>query len=205
MALGHYLEQCALHLGGSTVDLVGQHEVGEHRAQTRGEVAIAGEHLPTHHVTRHQVRRELDAVEVAPAHLGHGLECEGLGKAGHALKQHVATGEQGDEHAVEQLVLPHHHAAQLVEHGLKPVAWRCVGVRHGDGIVIHWRCSLIVHHFTDSSIRCTSAEVTAKPMPTLPGTGLLIDVGIPTRRPRRSKRPPPELPGLIGASVWIMG
>ena len=28
---------------------------------------------------------------------------------------------------------------------------------------------------------------------------------MPTRRPRRSKRPPPELPGLMGASIWIIG
>ena len=28
---------------------------------------------------------------------------------------------------------------------------------------------------------------------------------MPTRRPRRSNRPPPELPGLIGASIWIIG
>ena len=28
---------------------------------------------------------------------------------------------------------------------------------------------------------------------------------MPTRRPRRSKRAPPELPGLIGASIWIIG
>ena len=35
-------------------------------------------------------------------------------------------------------------------------------------------------------------------MPTLPEIGPRIEVGMPTRRPRRSKRPPPELPGLIG-------
>ena len=44
---------------------------------------------------------------------------------------------------------------------------------------------------------------TAKPMPTEPPEGLKIMVLIPTMRPRESRSGPPELPGLIAASVWI--
>ncbi|MDT4875429.1 hypothetical protein FQZ97_1107940 [compost metagenome] len=41
----------------------------------------------------------------------------------------------------------------------------------------------------------------AKPMPTEPPEREKIAVLIPIRRPRISRRPPPELPGLIAASV----
>src|SRR2546422_11047598 len=45
---------------------------------------------------------------------------------------------------------------------------------------------------------------TAKPMPTEPRTGLSIAVLMPTTSPRELISGPPELPGVIGASVWIM-
>ena len=41
----------------------------------------------------------------------------------------------------------------------------------------------------------------AKPMPTLPPVGAKMAVLMPTRSPRKSTSAPPELPGLIGASV----
>ena len=44
---------------------------------------------------------------------------------------------------------------------------------------------------------------TAKPMPTLPPPGAMIAVLMPTRLPLLSMRAPPELPGLMGASVWM--
>ena len=42
LALGHHLEQRRLHLGGRTVDLVGEHEVGEHRAELDVERSLDG-------------------------------------------------------------------------------------------------------------------------------------------------------------------
>jgi hypothetical protein len=42
-----------------------------------------------------------------------------------------------------------------------------------------------------------------KPMPTLPPAGETIAVLIPTSSPFRSIQPPPELPGLMAASVWM--
>jgi hypothetical protein len=39
LALGHHLQQRRLHLGGRAVDLVGQHEVGEHRAELHVEAS----------------------------------------------------------------------------------------------------------------------------------------------------------------------
>ena len=43
----------------------------------------------------------------------------------------------------------------------------------------------------------------AKPMPTLPPDGVKIAVLIPTSSPLRLTSAPPELPGLIDASVWM--
>jgi len=43
----------------------------------------------------------------------------------------------------------------------------------------------------------------AKPMPTLPPLGARMAVLTPTSSPRRLTRAPPELPGLIEASVWM--
>jgi hypothetical protein len=45
---------------------------------------------------------------------------------------------------------------------------------------------------------------TAKPMPTLPWLpAVAICELTPITRPPASRRGPPELPGLIGASVWM--
>ncbi len=43
----------------------------------------------------------------------------------------------------------------------------------------------------------------ANPIPALAPLGLKIAVFIPMRRPRESRSGPPELPGLIEASVWM--
>src|SRR5436305_1014559 len=43
----------------------------------------------------------------------------------------------------------------------------------------------------------------AKPMPWLPPFSVAMATLAPARRPNWSKSGPPELPGLIGASVWI--
>ena len=44
---------------------------------------------------------------------------------------------------------------------------------------------------------------TAKPIPELPPESLRICALIPITRPRESSSGPPELPWVIGASVWI--
>src|SRR6266581_7680650 len=43
----------------------------------------------------------------------------------------------------------------------------------------------------------------AKPTPTLPSTGLSIELLIPMTWPCELTSGPPEFPGLIAASVWI--
>ena len=57
LALGHRLEQRRLHLGGRAVDLVGEDDVGEHRAPL--DVEVLGRRAPdarADEVGRHEVR-----------------------------------------------------------------------------------------------------------------------------------------------------
>ncbi len=106
LALGHDLEQRRLHLGRRAVDLVGEHEVGEHRAQLDVEgLGGAAVDAGADDVGGHQVGGELDAGEGAADDRGEGLDRERLGQAGHALEQHVAPGEQADEEALDGPVL----------------------------------------------------------------------------------------------------
>ena len=93
-------------LAGRAVDLVGEQEVDEHRAELDVEL-LAG--LPVDpgadDVGGHQVGGELDAGERAADDPGQRLHGEGLGHAGHALEQAVAAGQQRDEHPLDHPVL----------------------------------------------------------------------------------------------------
>ena len=106
LALGHDLEQGRLHLGRGPVDLVGQHDVGEHRAPL--DVELLPRRPPdagADDVGRHQVGGELEAGERAADDLGHGRHGEGLGQPGDALDQAVAAGQQADEGPLDHAVL----------------------------------------------------------------------------------------------------
>ena len=95
LALGHDLEQRRLHLGRRAVDLVGQHEVGEDRAELDVEGVLAGlVDAGADDVGGHEVGRELQAGERAADRAGQRLDGERLRDAGHTLEQAVAAGEQ---------------------------------------------------------------------------------------------------------------
>ena len=72
-------------------------------------------------VGRHEVRGELQALERASQHVGDGLDGERLGEARDALEQHVAAGEQRDDHALEHRLLADDHALDLEQRGLQRV------------------------------------------------------------------------------------
>ncbi len=55
----------------------------------------------------------MDALEIDRQRLGQRLDREGLGEARHAFDQHMAAGEEAHQQAVEQVVLPDDHPAQL--------------------------------------------------------------------------------------------
>ena len=64
-------------------------------------------------VGRHQIRRELDALEAQVQDLGDGPDEQRLRQTRHARQQAVATGEERDEHLVHGIVLPDDHLAKL--------------------------------------------------------------------------------------------
>ena len=73
-------------------------------------------------------------------------------------------------------------------------------------------CSLAPSQGRSTALPPRSAEATttrtmlagmAKPMPCEPPEREKIAVLMPTRRPSRSTSAPPELPGLMAASVWM--
>jgi hypothetical protein len=102
--------------GFGTVDFVGQHKIGEDRPQHGGKVAAflvvdarAGE------VRRHQVGRELNALETARHRLGQGGDGKRLGQARHAFHQEVAARQQRDQHAFQEMILAHHDLFHFIE------------------------------------------------------------------------------------------
>ena len=120
LPLLHGLEQRRLHLGRGPVDLVGQHEVAEHRPLAHRVAALAGiENLRAGDISRQHVRCELDAGEGAVEGVGKGADGEGLGEPRHALEQNVAVGQERKQQACQELVLPHEHLAHLRLHGVE--------------------------------------------------------------------------------------
>jgi len=115
----HGFQQGRLHLGGRPVDFVGQEHVGEDGplAGLEGGGLGVEDHGPDQ-VGGEQVRRELDPLEVQVQHLGQRAHRHALGQAGHALDEDVAAGEQSDEEAVEQLLLPDDPLLQLAQDAL---------------------------------------------------------------------------------------
>ena len=90
LPLLHHLEQRTLHLGRRPVDLVGEEQVGEHRAERRAELASRlVVDARADEVGRHEVRRELHPLELAADRLRQRLDREGLRQAGHALDEDV--------------------------------------------------------------------------------------------------------------------
>ena len=116
LLFGHHFEQRRLHLGGGAVDLVGEQEVDEHRAELDVErLAAAAVDAGADDVGRQQVGRELDAGERAADHVGERLGGERLGESGHRFEQAMAAAQQPDEEPLEEAGLADDHLAELEE------------------------------------------------------------------------------------------
>ena len=106
----HGFEQRRLRLGRRAVDFVGQQDVGEDRPGHEGPGAAAGAGLFLNDVGagdvgRHQVRRELDALEHQAERLGQRPHQQRLGRSRQAGDQAVAAHEQRDHHLFDDLFL----------------------------------------------------------------------------------------------------
>ena len=121
MRLLHRFEQRRLGLGRGAVDLVGQDDLREdrplHESQTTAALLLV-ENLGAGDVGRHQVGRELDALEIEIEDVGQGLDQQRLGQSGHAGNQAMAAGEQRNQHLLHHVVLSDDHLAELRKNAL---------------------------------------------------------------------------------------
>jgi hypothetical protein len=106
----HRLQERGLGLRRGPVDLVGQDQVGEHRALDEPERAPTGrvillEDLGAGDVGRHEVGRELDALERQVQGFGQGRDEQGLGQAGDPDEQAVPAREQRRQEVLDDLAL----------------------------------------------------------------------------------------------------
>ena len=102
-----------------------RHDLGEDRPvlELEDPLAVGRLHddVRADDVGRHQVGRELDAVEVQVERLGQRADQQRLAQAGHAFEQGVAADEQAGQHAVDDVVVADDHLADL---GLGPARRR---------------------------------------------------------------------------------
>jgi hypothetical protein len=102
-ALLHALEQAGLGLGRGAVDLVDQHDIGEHGPGTelKALLALVVDAGPDN-VCGEQVRGALDPSELAVDRAGHRARQRRLADARVVLDQHVPLGQQRHDQVVER-------------------------------------------------------------------------------------------------------
>ena len=115
----HGFQQGALRLRRRAVDLVRQHDVRKQRSFDEGEFAFPRalgvlQDVRAGDVARHQVRRELDAVEVQGHHIGQRVNHRGLGQPGNTHQQRVTAGNDGDQQLFDDLFLTDDDLGDLV-------------------------------------------------------------------------------------------
>ena len=113
-------------------------------------------------VGRDEVRRELDALEVAADRLGERLDGHRLGQAGHALDEQVAAGQEGDDHPLEQVVLADDDLLDLVQQALHRHAWRVALASRSDWHPVSF---LVVSTGGRPAAPPATSMGTARPMP----------------------------------------
>ena len=110
------------------VDFVGQQDVGENRPRHEGPAPVARgriflDDVRAGDVGRHQVGRELNALEGQAQRLRNGADHQRLRRARQAGDQAMAADEERNENLVEHFFLADDHLADLAEnvvaHGLK--------------------------------------------------------------------------------------
>jgi hypothetical protein len=115
--LRHRLQQRRLCLRRCPVDLVGQHQLCEHRARPVAELAPTGlvllEDVGADDVGRHQVRRELQPGERQVQRLGQRLEKHRLAQPRYPLDERMPFAHKADEHEPHEILLPDNDAPHL--------------------------------------------------------------------------------------------
>src|SRR6185295_4294607 len=81
-------------------------------------VGLEVEEVGAEEVARHQVRRELDALEVQLQAGGEAARQQGLAGAGRTLEEQMPLGDQGDHEEMDRLLLADDDAADPLPQGL---------------------------------------------------------------------------------------
>ena len=119
----HDLEQGGLDFGGGAVDLIGEQEVAEHRAEFGFEAALVGSPDPgPDQIGGDQVGGELDPLEAAAQDLGQGGDGPGLGQPGHPFQQQMATRQQRDQDPFQHAFLADNDPLDLKQRRLELLA-----------------------------------------------------------------------------------
>ena len=87
-------------------------------AATRGRIFF--DDVGARDIGRHQIRRELDALEDQPQRLRHGPHQQCLGRSGKAGDQAMPADKQRDHHLLQHLFLADDHLADLAHDVLSP-------------------------------------------------------------------------------------
>jgi hypothetical protein len=131
---------------GRAVDLVGEQDVGEHRALHELERLAPGgavvlDDLGAGDVAGHQVRGELDPAEFQVEDVRERLDEKGLRQPRHTHQQAVAAGEHRDQDVLDHLLLPHDDPGDLLLDRFD------AGLEAGDGFGVapRGRCRLFGH------------------------------------------------------------
>ena len=101
----HGFEECCLGFGWCSVDFVGEDDAGEEGPFDEVEGALLVEYFAAGDVGGHEVRGELDSFEGEVECFGEGVDDECFCKSRDTEEKGVAAGEDGDEEAVDGLLL----------------------------------------------------------------------------------------------------
>src|SRR2546428_4180461 len=116
LPLLHRLEQGRLGLGGSSVDLVRQQDLGEDRALAEFELLGRGAvDVDAGDVRGQKVRRELQALERAAEGAGQRLGQHRLAHTGDVFDQEVAPAQEGDHAELDFCLFANQHAADVLD------------------------------------------------------------------------------------------
>ena len=124
----HRLEQRRLRLRRRAVDLVGEHEVREHRTGSEDEIGTARRGAQRHRageVRRKHVGGELHAAEVDAERPRERVGEQGLGDARHSFEQHVTADRRRGEQHVDDMVLADHHLRDLGDDAVPQLPHSC--------------------------------------------------------------------------------
>jgi hypothetical protein len=128
----HCFEEGRLCARSGAVYLVSEQHLAEYR--TAAKLKVAGSlivEVHAQHIGRHQVRRELDALEGALQRLSQRLCKSGLPDARRVLNQYMPATQQGDDGEIDGFVFAHDNALDIFAysrcHPLNVFDCDCVG------------------------------------------------------------------------------